>query len=84
MSTTDSSSNSLGGIIYAHKTTFWAGILAVTIGVILHLPMYLKAQETGYRLVGMPMDMPMMIGMGLIMVGLLLTLYVLIPKFSTH
>lgn len=69
-----------GGITYAHKTSFWTGILAVTVGVILHLPMYIKAQETGYRLVGMSMDMPMMIGMILIIAGLLFTLYGLIPK----
>lgn len=69
-----------GGVIYANKTAFWAGIVAVTAGVILHLPMYLKAQEVGYRLVGMPMDRPMMIGMVLIIVGLGLTLYGLLPK----
>ncbi|WP_142715685.1 MFS transporter [Fodinibius sediminis] len=80
----DSSSNSIGGIIYAHKAAFWAGILAVTVGVILHLPMYLKASETGYRLVGMPMDIPMMIGMVLIVAGLLLTLYGLIPKSESQ
>lgn len=69
-----------GGIIYAHKWAFWSGIWAVTIGVILHLPMYLKAHEVGYRLVGMSMDMPMMVGMVLIVAGLLLTLYGLLPK----
>lgn len=69
-----------GGITYAHKGAFWAGIWAVTIGVILHLPMYLKAEDVGYHLVGMPMDWPMMIGMVLIIIGLGLTLYGLMPK----
>ena len=69
-----------GGITYAHKGAFWSGIGAVTIGVILHLPMYLKASEMGYRLVGRPMDIPMIIGMVLIIIGLVLTLYGLLPK----
>ncbi len=76
----DSSYQSRGGITYGHKGAFWAGIWAVTIGVILHLPMYLKAHDVGYRLVGTPMDMPMKIGMVLIVLGLILTLYGLLPK----
>lgn len=76
-------SSTLGGVTYAHKGAFWAGIWAVVIGVILHLPMYLKAHEVGYRLVGMSMDMPMMIGMALIIIGLGLTLYGLLPKNNT-
>lgn len=59
---------------------FWGGLLAVTLGVILHLPMYLKAADRGYRLVGIPMDMPMMIGMVLVVMGCLATLYGLIPR----
>lgn len=78
--TTTNRSGALGGIIYAHKGAFWSGIWAVIIGVLLHLPMYLKAQERGYRLVGTPMDMPMMIGMVLIVIGLGLTLYGILPK----
>lgn len=69
-----------GGITYAHKGAFWAGIWAVTAGVILHLPMFVQARDSGYRLVGTPMDMPMIIGMILIIAGLLLTLYGLLPK----
>jgi putative MFS transporter len=69
----------LGGIIYGHKGAFWSGIGAVIIGVILHLPMYIKASDVGYRLVGTPMDLPMQIGMILIVIGMVLTVYGLLP-----
>ena len=32
---------------------FWVGCLAVTAGVILHLPMFLMAKDMGWRLAGM-------------------------------
>lgn len=75
----DGPTQSWGGITYGHKGAFWAGIWAVTIGVILHLPMYIKAHDVGYRLVGTPMDLPMKIGMVLIVLGMILTLYSLLP-----
>src|SRR5213075_901544 len=50
------------------------------VGVILHLPMYVGARGMGYRLVGMPVDAPMMVGMALIMVGLVASLYGLYPR----
>lgn len=46
--------------------------------------MYIKAREVNYRLEGIPMDMPMMIGMMLIVAGLLLTLYGLIPESGSQ
>jgi putative MFS transporter len=70
---------SSGGVIFHHPKAFWFGALATTIGVILHLPMYIGAQDTNYRLVGMSMDAPMMVGMFLIIVGLFATLYGLYP-----
>lgn len=76
----DSSYQSWGGITYGHKGAFRAGIWAVTIGVILHLPMYLKAHDAGYRLAGTPMDLSMQIGMVLIVVGMIFTLYGLLPR----
>ncbi len=69
----------LGGVTFHHAGAFWFGALAVTAGVIAHLPMYLMGKESGYRLVGMPMDLPMMIGMAAIVVGLLASLYGLYP-----
>lgn len=76
----DSLHQPLRGITYGHKGAFWTGIWAVTIGVFLHLPMYLKAHDVGYHLVGIPMDTPMKIGMILIVIGMILTLYGLLPK----
>lgn len=76
----DGENKYLGGIIYGHKGAFWGGIWAVIIGVLLHLPMYLKASDVGYRLVGTPMDLPMQIGMFLIVAGMILTIYGLLPS----
>ncbi len=67
--------SSLGGIAFPHPVAFWFGTLATTLGVVLHLPMYIGARDLGYRLVGMPMDPAMMIGMFLIIVGLVASLY---------
>jgi putative MFS transporter len=69
----------LGGVTFHHPGAFWFGAVAIIIGVILHLPMYVCARDAGYRMVGMPMDAPMMIGMFLIIVGLVAALYGLCP-----
>ncbi len=58
---------------------FWAGCLLVTVGALLHLPMFLMARESGYVLAGMPMDLGMAIGMALILVGIVLAGYGLLP-----
>lgn len=63
---------------------FRAGVVAVTAGVILHLPMYVEAREMGFRLAGMPVDAGMMIGMGLIVAGLAATMWGLIPREPPH
>ena len=75
-----SSASSLSGVTFPHPGAFWFGTVATTIGVILHLPMYLNGRDTGYRLVGMPVDEPMLIGMVLIIVGLVASLYGLYPR----
>ncbi|TWB27835.1 putative MFS transporter [Nitrospirillum bahiense] len=59
---------------------FWVGCAVVTVGVVLHLPMFLMAKDVGYRLADMPMDMGMTIGMGLIIVGVLIAAYGLLPR----
>jgi putative MFS transporter len=51
----------------------------VTIGVLLHVPMFLMGRPTHYRLAGMPMDTGMLIGMGLIIAGTGATAYGLLP-----
>ena len=75
-----SSRSSLNAITFPHPAAFWFGTAATTVGVILHLPMYLGAHDMGYRLVGMPIDIPMMIGMALIIAGLVASLYGLYPR----
>lgn len=59
---------------------FALGCLAVTVGGLLHVPMYLMGADSGFRLVGMPMDAEMLIGMGLIVVGIAVAAYGLLPK----
>ena len=70
----------LGGVTFHHAGAFWFGVMAVTAGVIAHIPMYLMGKDMGYRLAGMPMDLPMMLGMGAIVVGLIASLYGLYPR----
>ena len=59
---------------------FWLGCAAVTAGVLLHLPMFLMARDMGYQLAGMEMDEGMLAGMGLIVLGIALTAYGLLPS----
>lgn len=66
----------------SHAFAFWSGSVAVTIGVLLHLPMFLMARSTGYKLAGMPMGTGMLIGMGLIVAGFFATAYGLMPRRS--
>jgi putative MFS transporter len=65
---------------WGHAFAFWAGCVAVTIGVLLHVPMFLMGRATHYKLAGMPMGTGMLIGMGLIVAGFLATAYGLIPS----
>ncbi len=71
--------SSAGGVTFHHQLAFWFGVIAVTAGVIAHIPMYLMGKDNGYKLVGMPMDMSMMIGMAAIIVGFAACLYGLYP-----
>jgi MFS transporter, putative metabolite:H+ symporter len=73
------SATSLGGVIFHNPGAFWFGAVATTVGVILHLPMYISARTMGYHLAGMPMDASMLIGMFLILVGFGSSLYGLYP-----
>lgn len=52
----------------------------VAAGVALHVPMLLMGRHTGWRLAGMPMDTPMLIGMGLIVLGIIGAAYGLLPR----
>lgn len=72
----------LGGVTFHHAGAFWFGVIAVTAGTLMHLPMYLMGSTTGYRLVGMPMGLGMQLGMLAIIVGLASSLYGLYPTIA--
>ncbi len=77
---TASRNSGFGGLTFGHAGAFWLGVVLVTGGVIAHLPMYIMGREVHYRLAGMPMETPMKIGMAAILVGLVVSLYGLIPR----
>src|SRR5271167_2966239 len=58
---------------------FWLGSLVVTVGVVLHLPMYWMGRHIGFVLAGMEMDAGMLWGMALIVGGIALAGYGLLP-----
>lgn len=60
------------GVRFHHPLAFWLGCLAVAVGVCLHLPMYVRAAPMHYR----------MVGMGLIIGGVLLSAWGLLPRLS--
>ncbi|MFK3888053.1 MFS transporter [Sphingomonas sp. NPDC079357] len=65
------------------RQAIWAfvlGCVAVTIGVVAHLPMFAMARAMHYQLAGMPMDNLMLGGMALIVVGTLIAAYGLLPR----
>ena len=59
---------------------FVIGSAAVTAGVVLHLPMFWMGRAMGFRLVGMPMDGGMIAGMYLILGGVALAAWGLLPR----
>jgi len=63
---------------------FWVGCALVTLGVILHLPMFLMGRRSGFVLAGMPMDAGMLFGMAAIVLGYALSGYGLLPKTGTR
>lgn len=67
-----------------HFWAFTAGCLAVTAGVLMHLPMFWMGRGNGFHLAGMPMDAEMWWGMGLICAGIAVAAYGLLPRRSAH
>jgi len=63
-----------------HPGCFWAGTLAVTVGVLLHMPMYIRSAAMNFSLAGMPVDNEMLAGMVLIIGGTVLAYYGLLPR----
>jgi MFS transporter, putative metabolite:H+ symporter len=63
-----------------HLWAFVAGCVAVTAGVVLHLPTYWMGRQMGFRLADMAMDAGMFWGMALIVAGLGVAGYGLLPR----
>jgi putative MFS transporter len=63
-------------------TWFWCGSVAVTIGTLLHLPMYIRSAAMNFHLAGMPVDWSMVSGMLLIAAGTAAAWYGLLPLAS--
>jgi putative MFS transporter len=80
----------MGGIssTLSDRQAIWAfalGCVAVTLGVCAHLPMFAMARAMHYHLAGMPMDPLMIGGMGLIVAGVFVAAYGLLPRnLSAH
>ncbi len=72
--------SSRGGVSFHHAGAFWFGVVAVTVGTLLHLPMYLMGSSMHYQLAGMPMTTSMHVGMAAILLGLVSSLYGLYPR----
>ncbi|HYZ47880.1 MAG TPA: MFS transporter [Sphingomonas sp.] len=69
--------------VFLDRRANWAfvlGSLAVTIGVAMHLPMFLMARGMGYRLAGMPVGLDMIAAMALIVAGVLVAAFGLLPR----
>jgi putative MFS transporter len=75
----------MGGLssTLSDRQAIWAfalGCLMVTAGVIAHLPMFAMARAMHYRLAGMPMGGTMLVGMSLIVTGVFVAAYGLLPR----
>jgi len=67
-------------MIHFHRpVAFWLGTTAITAGVLMHLPDFLSMGDMGYRMVGMPMSPMMIAGMWLIVAGMVLATWGLLP-----
>jgi MFS transporter, putative metabolite:H+ symporter len=63
----------------AHPRFLWLGAIAVTGGVLLHVPMYIRSAAMNFHVAGMPIDNEMLTGMALIIGGMAAGWYGLLP-----
>lgn len=68
------------GIIGERAPIFWGACAAISLGVLLHLPMLVEAHHMGNHLAGMGADPAMLVGMALIMLGVPAAVYGALPK----
>jgi len=68
-----------GGITFHSPRAFWIGSAAISLGVLAHLPDFIATSEMGYHMAGMPMSGSMHLGMLLILAGLAMASYGLVP-----
>lgn len=69
-----------GRIYFRNAAAFWLGCAAIVVGVLLHIPMYASARHMHYKLAGMAVDPPMIVGMVLIVLGLMVAAYGITPR----
>lgn len=67
-----------------YKQMFRCGVIGCSIGVLLHIPMFLAAAEHNYRMVGMPTGTPMLVAMFLIVAGFIAGVIGLLPADSSR
>jgi putative MFS transporter len=73
--------------VFLDRRGVWAfalGCIAVTIGVLLHIPMFWMGHNNHFILYGMPMDPSMIFGMYLIIAGVIAACYGLLPSKSAY
>lgn len=68
------------GIEFHSARSFWAGVVMTSAGVLLHLPDYIGSASMGYRMADMEMSWTMHLGMALILVGMPLAAWGLLPR----
>ncbi|MCO6005193.1 MFS transporter [Actinoallomurus purpureus] len=61
------------------RHAFWIGSLLFAAGVLLHVPDYVMARHDHFMMAGMPMGRTMSVGMALIVAGLALCVWRLLP-----
>ncbi len=69
--------------VFLDRRGVWAfalGCIAVTAGALLHAPMFWMGRMNGFHLAGMPMGNDMLFGMFLILAGIAVSAYGLLPR----
>jgi putative MFS transporter len=64
------------------RSALWLGFLLVLAGVLLHLPGFLAARSMHFMMAGMAMGVPMTVGMTLIITGVAVAGWSLLPRRS--